>query len=122
PAAAASPADPPTVPTACASAAPLPITSTLPDVAAFNPGCQAPRAWRASLGVQRRILDRFGVSVDASYARGVSLYGFQDVNLATQPSFGLANENNRPVYVPASSIVTTTGATDFSQSRSVSSL
>ncbi|HMI58918.1 MAG TPA: carboxypeptidase regulatory-like domain-containing protein [Gemmatimonadaceae bacterium] len=115
-------ADPSAIPTTCASATPLPPTTALPNVAAFNPNFEAPRAWRASLGVQRRVLDRFGVSLDASYARGVSLYGFQDVNLTTQPSFGLASEENRPVYVPASSIVPGTGAVDFAESRAVPSL
>ena len=98
-------ADPSTIPTSCASAVPDAPTTALPSVAAFNPNFGSPRAWRASLGVQRRILDRFGLSLDASYARGVNLYGFQDVNLVTQPSFTLANEGNRPVYVPAATIV-----------------
>jgi hypothetical protein len=114
--------DPSSIPTTCASATPLPPSTALPGVAAFSPGFESPRAWRASLGVQRRILDLFGVSLDASYARGVSLYGFQDVNLVSQPSFGLASENDRPVYVPASSIVPGTGAVDFAQSRAVPSL
>ena len=114
--------DPSAIPTDCASATPIAPSTALPNVAAFNPNFGAPRAWRASLGVQRRILDRFGVSLDASYARGVSLYGFQDVNLASQPSFTLASENDRPVYVPTSSIVPGTGAVDFSQSRAVPSL
>ena len=114
--------DPSAIPTTCASAS-LPEPSTaLPSVAAFNPNFGAPRAWRASLGVQRRILDRFGVSLDASYARGVNLYGFQDVNLLPQPAFTLPGENNRPVYVPSSSIVPGTGAVDFSQSRAVPAL
>jgi hypothetical protein len=114
--------DPSAIPTTCASATPIEPATALPNVAAFNSNFGAPRAWRASLGVQRRVLDRFGVSLDASYARGVSLYGFQDVNLATQPKFALASENDRPVYVPASSIVPGTGAVDFTQSRAVPSL
>ena len=62
------------------------------------------------------------MSLDASYARGANLYGFQDVNLVAQPSFTLANEGNRPVFLPASTIVPGTGAMDFANSRSVSSL
>ncbi|MGH7623520.1 MAG: hypothetical protein ACREMU_14355, partial [Gemmatimonadaceae bacterium] len=114
--------DPSAIPTTCTSATPLPPTAALPGVAAFDPDFEAPRAWRASLGVQRRILDRFGVSLDASYARGVSLYGFQDVNLVARPRFALANEADRPVYVPASTIVPGTGAVDFSESRAVPTL
>jgi Carboxypeptidase regulatory-like domain len=115
-------ADPSSIPTTCTSAIPDAPTTALPGVAAFNPNFGSPRAWRASLGVQRRILDRFGLSLDASYARGVNLYGFQDVNLVTQPSFTLASEGNRPVYLPASTIVPGTGAMDFANSRSVPSL
>ncbi|MEO8878843.1 MAG: hypothetical protein ABI446_00435 [Gemmatimonadaceae bacterium] len=115
-------ADPSAIPTQCASETPLPPATALPGVAAFDSNFGAPRAWRASIGVQRRILDRFGLSLDASYARGVSLYGFQDVNLSTPPQFGLASEGNRPVYVPASSIVPGTGAVDFSASRVVPAL
>ncbi|MBK5188715.1 MAG: TonB-dependent receptor, partial [Gemmatimonadaceae bacterium] len=114
--------DPSTIPPTCASATPLPSSTALPGVTVFDPHFESPRAWRASLGVQRRILDRFGVSLDASYARGVSLYGFQDVNLVSRPSFGLSSENDRPVYVPATSIVPGTGAVDFSESRAVPSL
>lgn len=115
-------ADPSSIPTTCTTAVPDAPTTALPGVAAFNPNFGSPRAWRASLGIQRRILDRFGVSLDASYARGANLYGFQDVNLVAQPSFTLANEGNRPVFLPASTIVPGTGAMDFANSRSVSSL
>src|SRR5207302_155143 len=77
----------------------------------------APHAWRASLGVQRRLLHVFTVSLDASYARGTSQYGFRDRNLVGTPHFTLPDEAGRPVYVPADSIVPATGALGFTASR-----
>src|SRR2546430_85465 len=52
-----------------------------------------------------------------SYAHGMSQYGFRDLNLVTTPAFTLANEGNRPVYVPADSIVVATGALSSTDSR-----
>lgn len=78
---------------------------------------QAPRSWRASLGVQRRVGERTAVSLDGNLALGVAQYGFRDLNLNTTPRFALAAEGGRPVYVPAASIVPGTGALSFFNSR-----
>lgn len=87
------------------------------NVTLFDPEFQAPRAWRASLGVSKRLMDRFNFGLDASYARGVALTGARDLNLDTVPEFRIASEANRPVYVPATTIVPTTGATALAGSR-----
>ena len=47
----------------------------------------------------------------------MSQYGFRDVNLVTTPAFTLADERNRPVYVPADSIIPATGALSSADSR-----
>jgi len=83
----------------------------------FDPGFQAPRAWRASFGLNRRFWDRYSFSVDAGYARGIAQTGQTDINLDTTAKFTLANENNRPVYAPASAIVPATGAVSVLGSR-----
>src|SRR5207244_3467590 len=88
-----------------------------PNVTTFTRDYAAPHAWRASLGVQRRLLHVFTVSLDASYARGTSQYGFRDRNLVGTPCFTLPDEAGRPVYVPADSIVPATGALGFTASR-----
>ncbi|HTC24050.1 MAG TPA: TonB-dependent receptor, partial [Gemmatimonadales bacterium] len=102
--------DPSAIPGDCTDTVTTVAVTPHPNVTVLDPGFSAPRAWRASLGIQRPILGTFSLSVDASWARGVSQYGFRDLNLATAPAFTLAAEGNRPVYVPASAIVPTTGA------------
>lgn len=110
-------ANPSAIPSTCTDTVNAVTITAHPNVTAFAPGFSAPRAWRASLGVQHRFLGTYTVSVDGSYARGMSQYGFRDLNLVTTPYFKLANEGNRPVYVPADSIVPTTGAVSLSGSR-----
>jgi hypothetical protein len=105
-------------PTTCAdgvSSAP-PITAR-PNVTVFDDGFGAPRAWRASLGVQRRMFDRMQLSVNANYARGVSQYGFRDLNLDATPRFALDAEGGRPVFANPSAIVPGTGAVSIASSR-----
>src|SRR2546430_1802461 len=68
------------------------------------------------------LLHRFGssyywVTLEGNYARGVSQYGFRDLNLVTTPRFTLPDEAGRPVYVPVDSIVPTTGAVSSVGSR-----
>ncbi|HEX6534347.1 MAG TPA: hypothetical protein VF041_07110, partial [Gemmatimonadaceae bacterium] len=111
-------ADPGAIPTECADGAvSLPARTARPSVTAFDPSFGAPRAWRGSLGVQRRFLDRYGVSVDVSWTRGASLTSVRDLNLDATPRFTLAAEGGRPVFVPASAIVPATGTADFFASR-----
>src|SRR5256884_6491099 len=64
-----------------------------------------------------RRLGDFWWTVDASYARGRSQYGFRDLNLMGTPRFALPGEADRPVYVPADSIVPSTGALSLTASR-----
>ncbi len=104
------------IPGECVDTATAVAITAHPDVTVFDPGFTAPRAWRASLGFQRPILGTFFVSVDASYARGVSQYGFRDLNLAA-PAFTLPAEANRPVYVPLGTVVPVTGALSAADSR-----
>ncbi len=109
--------DPSTIPSQCTDTASAVTITPRPNVTVFDPAFAAPRAWRASLGVQRRIFGTYTASLDASYARGLSQYGFRDLNLVTTPAFTLANEGDRPVYVPADSIVPGTGALSSANSR-----
>ena len=108
--------DPSTIPTTCNGGTAF-FANQRRNVTVFDPDFQAPRAWRASLGLNRRLWDRYSFSIDAGYARGVAQTGLTDINLDTVPKFTLSNENNRPVYVPNSAIVPTTGAVSILGSR-----
>ena len=109
-------ANPAAIPTNCAdttAAAPPPQ----PDVIVFDPTFKAPRTWRGSVGVQLHPFGAYTLSVDATYARGMSQYGFQDLNLVQTPRFTLPDEAGRPVYVPPDSIVSASGTVSATASR-----
>jgi hypothetical protein len=87
------------------------------NVTVFSPGFEAPRAWRGSLGISRRFAERFNLSLDASFARGVAQTSSSDLNLSTSPKFSIDNEGNRPVFAPVASIVPSSGAVSLTGSR-----
>jgi hypothetical protein len=111
--------DPATIPVACDSVGgPVPAgLQAAPSVTVLEPGFEAPRAWRASLGVERRITQLLRLSVEASAARGVAQSGLTDLNLAATPRFTLASEADRPVFVEPGDIDPATGAPSFTASR-----
>lgn len=109
--------DPSTIPDACVGGGPVPVTAPASNVTLFGDDFAAPRAWRASLGLQRALSGLVRLSVDASYARGVAQTGYTDLNLAAVPAFSLAGEAGRPIYVPSSTIIPSTGAVGFTGSR-----
>lgn len=107
------------IPAICAdgSGPGVPLSRTRPNVTAFNADFATPRSIRGSLGLSKRFLQRYNASVDATYTLGTSLYGVTDRNLAETPQFYLANEGNRPVYVPAATIIPYNGVTTLAASR-----
>src|SRR5207248_3227102 len=77
-------ATPAAIPARCADSMNGASAAARPDVTTFDPRFTAPHAWRASPGVMQRVGD-FSLTVDASYARGKSQYGFRDLNLMGTP-------------------------------------
>jgi Carboxypeptidase regulatory-like domain len=110
-------ADPGAIPDACTGGVSGLTSTPNPNVALFAPGFTAPRAWRASLGLQKNLTQILRLSVDAGYTRGTSQYGFRDLNLVATPAFTVGDEGGRPVYVPAGTIDAATGAVPFTASR-----
>jgi hypothetical protein len=104
------------IPTSCAAGGPV-FSAARPGVTAFNSDFSSPRSWRASLGLTRRFWERWAATLDAQYAIGTALYGVTDRNLDAVPEFTLSHENGRPVFVPSSAIVPTTGITSVQASR-----
>ncbi len=112
-------ANPDSIPGACLNGGvpQLAGAQAAPSVEVLAPGFETPRAWRGSLSVERRLTQLLRLTVEGSLARGVAQTGLTDLNLNTVPSFLLASEGNRPVYVPPSAITPTTGAPNFMASR-----
>ena len=108
-------ANPSTVPTSCNGT--TQFANTRRNVTVFSGDFGAPRAWRGSLGFNRRFAERYTFSVDGSFAHGVAQTSARDLNLDTSPKFTLANEGGRPVFAPVTSIVPQTGAISLTGSR-----
>ncbi len=113
--------DPSTIPSDCAAAGSPPPTgfSAARPVTLFAPGFEAPRAWRGSLGIEKRLTQIFRFTLEGSVARGVAQTGYRDLNLnlANARGFALPSEGNRPVYVGIQDVTPTTGATRLAASR-----
>ena len=109
--------NPGAIPTTCAAGAPPSQLRTASNVTTFNSDYSNPTAWRASIGASRRLFGRFSMNVDFSGSVGQTQTGYRDLNLNTTSQFLLAGEANRPVYVPAASIIPTTGALPTQLSR-----
>jgi hypothetical protein len=109
--------DPATIPTRCADGGNQFVPTNRPNVTVFGDDFSAARAWRGNLGASRRFFERYNLSVDASWSRGVAQTGYRDANLRGTPSFSLTQEGGRPVYVPAATIVPFTGASTLLASR-----
>jgi hypothetical protein len=112
-------ANPDSIPFDCSTAGgPQPSGfQAAPTVTALAPGLETPRAWRASLSVERRLTTLFRLRVEGSLAYGVAQTALTDLNLVPAPAFILASEADRPVYVPSSQIEPATGAPGFLASR-----
>jgi hypothetical protein len=76
-----------------------------------------PVVYKANISYSHFFNDRFkmGITGFATIAR--NNYMYVDRNMADQPFFRLANEANRGVYVPANTIATSNGATDWMKGR-----
>jgi hypothetical protein len=108
-----------TIPMECAEggSGTSPFSTQRPNVTVFDPDFGSPKSVRTSLGVSRRFMDRYNISLDLSYALGTSLYGVTDLNLDRTAAFTIDEEGGRPVYVAPTSIVSSTGATSVLGSR-----
>jgi hypothetical protein len=88
----------------------------------MSPDLRMPRTWKGDIAIQRRLFgDRLTVGAAWQFANTTSNYRYVDRNLRT-PAFTLANEANRAVFVPASSINPTTGALNSVNGRQFSEL
>jgi len=76
----------------------------------FGADFKVPRTWKSDVAYQRRVFNgNLTLGAAAQYAHTSSLYRYFDRNLRPAPDFTLANEGNRGVFVPATSITATGG-------------
>jgi hypothetical protein len=86
---------------------------------------QVPLTWKSDIAYQRRLFNgALTLGAAAQYAHTSQLYRYFDLNLRPEPDFRLANEGNRGVFVPATSITAAGGrnavlARPFSQFQRV---
>ncbi|HEV8446018.1 MAG TPA: carboxypeptidase-like regulatory domain-containing protein [Gemmatimonadaceae bacterium] len=106
------------IPSECANgAASTPLAQTTPPVALFAPNYSLYDSWRPAFNMNYTLNTMFRVSMNATWAINRSVAGNYDLNFNPTTRFSLANEANRPIYVAPTSIVPTTGAETFSDSR-----
>ncbi|MEO7043574.1 MAG: carboxypeptidase-like regulatory domain-containing protein [Gemmatimonadaceae bacterium] len=78
-------------------------------VSLFDPHYAAPESWRASLEWLPQF-PWFTFSAQGTYSLNLHQPGSTDLNFNGAPQFHLPDEDRRPVFVPASNIVGTSGA------------
>lgn len=78
-------------------------------VSLFDPHYTAPESWRANLEWLPQ-LPWVTFSAQGTYSLNLHQPGSTDLNFNGTPQFHLPDEDDRPVFVPASNIVGTTGA------------
>lgn len=76
-----------------------------------------PVVYKANVSYNHFFNERFKMGVTAFMTLARNNYMYVDRNMADQPFFRLANEGNRGVFVPANSIDTTNGATNWMRGR-----
>jgi hypothetical protein len=105
-------ADPSTIPTQCADGGPGNVFgSNAPNATLFARDFAAPRSIRSNLNWNGPVLgNRFNASVDLTYSVNMNQVSTLDLNFRPTQRFALTDEDGRPVYAQASSIVPTTGA------------
>ena len=94
------------------------FANSAPNVTLFSGGYLAQRSLRSNLQWSGAILkNRFSATVDATWSRNQNQAGSIDINFPGVQQFVLANEANRPMYVPPTSIVGSTGVIAWRGSR-----
>ncbi len=102
--------NPASIPSTCAGGASGVFANSAPNVALFSPSYKTQRSWRGNIGIRGLLTSLFTGSLTYTYSINDDQHGSLNANFAGVPQFTLANEDNRPVYVPVSAIVPSTGA------------
>ncbi|MDB4905988.1 MAG: hypothetical protein JWO05_772 [Gemmatimonadetes bacterium] len=104
-----------TVPTSCLAGGPN-LADTTHNVALLDRHFDAPRSWRANLAWSQQ---RWHVAftIDGTLSLNLNQPGNNDLNLRSSAVTSLGSEGNRPMFVPLSSIVASSGLIPLAPSR-----
>ena len=108
-------ANPSSIPTTCAGGQTV-FADTARASSLVDPSYRPSTAWRAGLGWTNTIKGNY-LAIDGLYSLNLHQPGAIDLNFAGTPRFTLAGEENRPVFVSPSSIVSSTGSVSAVESR-----
>ncbi len=110
--------DPTSVPDTCADGGTGEDVYSLraPTVSLINPEQRMPASLRAEIGYQTRLPFNINANFRYSFARGMGLWGYYDINLDENTSVVLAEEQ-RPYFGDVAAIVPATGQTTLAASR-----
>lgn len=86
------------------------------DVAFLDPNYRPPSSWRGNLGYASQ-WSRLAFSVEGIYSINLDQPSHVDLNLRDAPVFRLAEESNRPVYVPPGAVDSRSGTVALGASR-----
>lgn len=78
---------------------------------------KVPTVYKLNASYSHFFTDRFRVSVNGYLSMGRNNYMYVDRNIVDKPYFTIAAEDNRGVFVPASTINATNGSADWTQGR-----
>ncbi|HSQ31288.1 MAG TPA: carboxypeptidase-like regulatory domain-containing protein [Gemmatimonadaceae bacterium] len=106
------------IPTECGNGAiSTPFAQSAPPVTLFAPNYTFYESWRPALNLNYTISSKFRLGANGTWAINRNNVSNYDLNFAPNSRFALAAEGDRPVYVSSASIVPSTGAAAFSDSR-----
>ncbi|MEP6765905.1 MAG: hypothetical protein ABJB66_16440, partial [Gemmatimonadaceae bacterium] len=108
------------IPTTCADGAgALPFVNDRPNVTLYDRNFSPPKSIRSNVQWAGQVLDgRFNLQMDFTESYNLSQAGTVDLNFLPTTQFALAQEGNRPVFVPMDNVDPLTGATGNASRRS----
>jgi hypothetical protein len=78
---------------------------------------KVPTVYKANVSYSHFFTERFRMSLNGYLTLGRNNYTYLDRNMVDQPYFRIAAEDNRGVYVPATTINASNGSADWTQGR-----
>ncbi len=102
------------IPSSCAGGASV-FADAAPNVLLFDRSWSMARSWRSNLAWSS-VFKRFNYTLEGLYSLNLNQPGVYDLNFSNAPRFTLADEA-RPVFVPAASVVASTGLVSAPDAR-----